>query len=63
MSVRVDFRDNEFQTFDAADGIALDPNNNGVVRVMTGTTLVALVPIEQVDVIQIESNDADGDDG
>ncbi len=59
MVVRVNYRDNEFETFDSADGIAIDPDNPGVVRVTRGTMLVALVPIDQVDVIQIESDDAD----
>jgi hypothetical protein len=62
MSVRVDFRDNEFHTFEKADGIIIDPENNGVIRVTSGMTLVAFVPVDQIDVIQIESDDADGDD-
>ncbi len=61
MAVRVDFRDNEYESFDAADGIGIDPDNNGVVRVVKGSTLIALVPIDQIDVIQIVSDDADGD--
>ncbi len=61
MNVRVDFRDNEVETFDAADGIGIDPDNNGVVRVTRGTTLVALIPLDQIDAIQIESDSADDD--
>lgn len=61
MVVRVDYRDNEFETFDDADGIGIDPDNNGVIRVTKGAKVVALIPIDQIDVIQIESDGADDD--